>query len=83
MTGALLCSLGVVRDELVEEEEGDVDGMLEESLSPLLVSRTEWPTLVSMLLGFGKEFSERHKQIPASPRICRVTLHYAAYVILK
>lgn len=64
MTGALLCSFGVVRDELVEEEEGDEDGTPEDSLSPLLFGRTKWLTLVSRLLGFGKEFSARHKQIP-------------------
>lgn len=64
MTGALLCSFGVVKDELVEEEEGDEEGMPEHSLSPLLFGRTKWLTLVSRLLGFGKEFSARHKQIP-------------------
>lgn len=41
MTGALLCSLGVVRDELVEEEEGEEEGTLEDSLSPLFMARTE------------------------------------------
>lgn len=57
MTGALLCSLGVVMDELVEEEEGEEDGTLEESLSPLFMARTEWLTFASRLLGFGNEFS--------------------------
>lgn len=62
MTGALLCSLEVVRDEFVEEEEeGDEDGTLEDSLSPLFMARTDWLTLASKLLGFGEEFSERHK----------------------
>lgn len=41
MTGALLCSLGVVRDELVEEEEGEEEGTLEDSRSPLFMARTE------------------------------------------
>lgn len=59
MTGALLCSLGEVREELVEEEEGEEEGTLEDSLSPLFMARTECPTLVSKLLGFGNEFSER------------------------
>lgn len=57
MTGALLCSLGLVRDELVEEEEGEEEGTLEDSLSPLFIARTEWLTLLSRLLGFGNEFS--------------------------
>lgn len=62
MTGALLCSLGVVRDELVEEEEGEEDGTLGGSLSPLFIVRTVALTLASRLLGFGKEFSERREQ---------------------
>lgn len=41
MTGALLCSLGVVMVELAEEEEGEEDGTLEESLSPLFMAKTE------------------------------------------
>lgn len=41
MTGALLCSLGVVRDEFVEEEEGEEEGTLEDSLSPIFMARTE------------------------------------------
>lgn len=41
MTGALLCSLGVVKDELVEEEEGEEEGTLEDSLTPLFIARTE------------------------------------------
>lgn len=41
MTGALLCSLGVVRDEFVEEEEGEEEGTPEDSLSPLFMARTE------------------------------------------
>lgn len=41
MTGALLCSLGVVRDEHVEEEEGEEEGTLEDSLAPLFIARTE------------------------------------------
>lgn len=42
MTGALLCSLGLVRDELVEEEEDDEEeGTLADSLSPLFMARTE------------------------------------------
>lgn len=41
MTGALLCSLGVVRVELVEEEDGEVDGTLKDSLSTLFIGRTE------------------------------------------
>lgn len=61
ITGAVFCSLEVLRDELVEEEEGDEEGTLEDSLSPLFMARTEWPTLVSRLLCFGNEFSERHK----------------------
>lgn len=42
MTG-LLCSLGMVRDVHVEEEEGDgeEEGTPEDSLSPLFVARTE------------------------------------------
>lgn len=61
MTGAPLCSLGVVRDGFAEEEEeGEEEGMLEDSLSPVFMARTEGLTLVSMLLGFGEEFSERH-----------------------
>lgn len=60
MTGALLCSLGLVRDEFVEEEEGEEEGTLEDSLSPLFMARTEWLTLLSRLLGFGNEFSGRH-----------------------
>lgn len=40
ITGALLCSLGV-RDELVEDEEGEDKGTLEDSLSPLFMARTE------------------------------------------
>lgn len=58
MTGALLCSLEVVRDEQVEEEEGEEEGTLEDSLSPLFMARTDWPTLASRLLSFGNEFSE-------------------------
>lgn len=41
MTGALLCSLGVVRVELVEEEDGEEDGTLNDSLSALFMARTE------------------------------------------
>lgn len=41
MTGALLCSLGVVRDEFVEEEEGEEDGTLEDSFSPIFMAGTE------------------------------------------
>lgn len=61
MTGALLSSLGVVKDALVEEEDGDDEGALEGSLSPLFMARTEWLTLVSRLLGFGNEFSGTQK----------------------
>lgn len=42
ITGAPLCSFGVVRDKLVEEEEGEEEeGTLEDSLSPLFMARTE------------------------------------------
>lgn len=41
MTGALLCSLGVARDKLVEEEDDEEEGTLADSLSPLLMARTE------------------------------------------
>lgn len=41
MTGALLCSLGAVNDKFVEEEEGEEEGMPEDSLSPLFMARTE------------------------------------------
>ena len=41
MTGALLCSLAMVRDELVEEEEGEEEETMEDSLSPLFMARTE------------------------------------------
>lgn len=57
ITGALLCSLGMVRDEFLREEEGEDEGTLEDSLSPLFMARTDWLTLVSRLLGFGNEFS--------------------------
>lgn len=40
MTGALVCSLGVVRVELVEEEEDEEEGTLD-TLSPLFMARTE------------------------------------------
>lgn len=63
MTGAPLCSFGVVRDKLVEDEEGEEEeGTPEDSLSPLFMARTEWLTLASRLLGFGNEFSERRKK---------------------
>lgn len=59
MTGALLCSLGMVRDGFAEEkEEGEEDGTL--GGSPVFMVRTLGLTLVSRLLGFGEEFSERH-----------------------
>lgn len=61
MTGALLCSFGVLRDEFVEEEEGEEEGTPEDSRSPPFMARTEWLTLVSRLLGFGDEFSEEQK----------------------
>lgn len=57
MTGALLCSLGFVSVELVDEEEGEEEGTLEGSLSPLFMASTELLTLVSRCLGFGNEFS--------------------------
>lgn len=58
MTGALL---GMVRDGFAEEkEEGEEEGMLAGSLSPAFMGRTLGLTLVSRLLGFGEEFSERH-----------------------
>lgn len=61
MTGALLCSLGMVRDGFAEEkEEGEEEGTLGGSLSPVFMVRTLGLTLVSRLLGFGEEFSERH-----------------------
>lgn len=42
MTGAPLCSFGVVRDKLVEDEEGEEEeGTPEDSLSPLFMARTE------------------------------------------
>lgn len=41
MTGALLCSLWVVRDELVDEEDGEEEGTLDESLSPVFMARTD------------------------------------------
>lgn len=41
MTGALLCSLGVVRDKLVEEEDDEEEGTLADSLSALFMARTE------------------------------------------
>ncbi len=63
MTGALLCSLGVVREELVEEEEGEEEGTLEDSLSPLFMVRTDWQTFVSRFLGFGNEFSKKNRNI--------------------
>lgn len=59
MTGALLCSLGVASDA-EEEEEGEEEGMLEDSLSPVFMARTDGLALASRLLGFGEEFSERH-----------------------
>lgn len=62
ITGALLCSLRVVKDEHVEEEVGEEEGMLEASLSPLFMASTVWLTLVSRLLGFGNEFSVKHEQ---------------------
>ena len=40
ITGALLCSLRVVKDELVEEEVGEEEGMLDGSLSPLFMAST-------------------------------------------
>lgn len=58
MTGALLCSLGAVREE---EEEDEEQGTLEHSLSPPFTARTEGLTFVSALLGFGNEFSGKHK----------------------
>lgn len=61
MTGALLCSLGLVRGGFAEEEEeGEEEGTLEDSRSPLFMVRTEGLTLVSRLLGFGEEFSAMH-----------------------
>lgn len=55
MTGALLCSLGVVCVEL-EEEEGEEEGtLLEASLSTVFMASTDGGPLQS--LGFGKEFS--------------------------
>lgn len=69
MTGALLCSLGEVREELVEEEVGEEEGTPEDSLSPLFMARTEGPTLASTLLGFGTEFSERHNQNVTTTRL--------------
>lgn len=62
MTGALLCSFGVLRDEFVEEEEGEEEGTPKDSRSPPFMARTEWLTLVSRLLGFGDEFSEEQKK---------------------
>ena len=63
MTGALLCSLGLVRDELGEEEEEEEQGTLVDSLSPLFMASTEWPASLSALLGFGNEFSGRRREI--------------------
>lgn len=71
MTGALLCSFGVVMDELVEEEEeeeGEEEGTAEDSRSPPFMARTEWLTLVSRLLGFGDEFSGEQKQNKVNPQ---------------
>lgn len=67
MTGALLCSVWVTMDELVEveddeEDEGEEEGTPVDSRSPPFMARTEWLTLVSRLLGFGEEFSEEQKQ---------------------
>lgn len=66
MTGALLCSFWVAMDEFVEvedeEEEGEEEGTPEDSRSPPFMARTEWLTLVSRLLGFGEEFSDKQKQ---------------------
>lgn len=71
MTGALLCSLGMVSDGFAEEkEEGEEEGTLGGSLSPVFMVRTLGLALVSRLLGFGEEFSERHwklKQFSISP----------------
>ena len=53
MTGALLCSLGLVMEELGEEEEGT----LGESLSPLLIARADGLVLLLKLFSFGNEFS--------------------------
>lgn len=64
MTGAFLCSLGMVRAGFAEEkEEGEEEGTLGGSLSPVFMARTLGLTLVSRLLGFGEEFSERHLQL--------------------
>ena len=63
MTGALLCSLWLVRDELGEEDEEEEQGMLVDSLSPLFMASTEWPASLSAPLGFGNEFSGRRNTI--------------------
>lgn len=70
MTGALLCSFGVLRDEFVEEEEGEEEGTPEDSRSPPFMARTEWLTLVSRLLGFGDEFSEEQKKTLCNTFLC-------------
>ena len=63
MTGALLCSLGLVRAELGEEEEEEEEqGTLVDSLSPLFMASTEWPASLSVPLGFGNEFSGRRRE---------------------
>lgn len=85
MTGALLCSFGVARDEFVEademeeEGEGEEEGTPEGSRSPPFMARTEWPTLVSRLLGFGDEFSEGQKR--RTTRAHDTSRHCVSHVI--
>ena len=55
MTGALLCSLGLVMEELGEEDEDE--GTLGDSLSPLLMATADGLVLLLKLLIFGPEFS--------------------------
>lgn len=62
MTGALWCSLGLVREELGEEEEEEEEGTLDDSLSPLLMARAEGLALLSRLWGFGTEFSRGRRE---------------------
>lgn len=83
MTGALLCSMGMVSEGFAEEkEEGEEEGTLGGSLSPVFMVGTMGLTLVSRLLGFGEEFSERHLELkqfspfPIGHRTCNSALHW-------